>query len=69
LYNENVGKYKNLKDALIADLDAMIAPMREKRASITDDEIKAVLAIGAERARTVSSAKLAEVRALIGISL
>ena len=69
LYSDNVGKYKNLKDALIEDIDAMIAPMREKRASITDDAIKAVLAVGAERARAVSSAKLAEVRTLIGITL
>ncbi len=68
LYTENHGKYKNLKDALIEDIEAMIAPMREKRANITNEDIHEVLRSGAERARAVSSAKLAEVRSLIGIS-
>lgn len=69
LYNENIGKYKNLKDALIEDIDAFIAPMREKRAAITDADIHAVLHDGAARARAVSSAKLAQIRTTIGITL
>jgi tryptophanyl-tRNA synthetase len=69
LYTENIGKYKNLKDALIEDIDALTAPMREKRASISESEIHAVLRDGAERARDVSSAKLATIREVIGISL
>jgi tryptophanyl-tRNA synthetase len=69
LYTENHGKYKNLKDALIEDIDAFIAPMREKRASITDAEVEDILRDGADRARAVSSVTLAAVRKVIGVSL
>jgi tryptophanyl-tRNA synthetase len=69
LYDTHKGKYKALKDALTADLDAFIAPMREKRESISDDVIKDILAAGAEKARTVSSQTLARVRRAIGITL
>lgn len=69
LYTENAGKYKNLKDALIEDIDAFISPMREKRASITDEEVKAVLKDGVMRAQVVSSATLAKVRDVIGITI
>ncbi len=69
LYDEHKGKYKALKDALTADLDAFITPMREKRAGITDTDIKTILASGAEKARTVSNQTLERVRNAIGISL
>jgi tryptophanyl-tRNA synthetase len=69
LYEEHKGKYKALKDALTADLDAFITPMREKRAGITDTDIKTILASGAEKARTVSNQTLERVRNAIGISL
>lgn len=69
LYQENAGKYKNLKEALIEDIDAFIAPMREKRASITDAEVKTLLADGAIRARAVSSVTLKAVRDVIGVTL
>lgn len=69
LYTENAGKYKNLKEALIEDIDAFIEPMREKRASITDEVIKEVLATGAKKAQAVSSVTLKQVRDVIGITL
>jgi tryptophanyl-tRNA synthetase len=69
LYEENKGKYKNLKDALIEDIDAFIAPMREKRASITDADVATVLRDGVTRARAVSSHTLEQVRHVIGVSL
>ncbi len=69
LYEEHKGKYKNLKDALIEDLDAFIAPMREKRASIADNNVKEILKDGATRARERASAKMADVRQKIGTSL
>ena len=69
LYTENAGKYKNLKEALIEDIDAFIEPMRAKRASITDDEVKAVLAAGVAKAKLVSNDMLKRVRDVIGISL
>lgn len=69
LYAEKEGKYKDLKEALIEDIDAAIAPMRERRNAITDEEVKLVLIKGAERARERASAKIAEVREKIGIAV
>lgn len=69
LYKENVGKYKNLKDALLEDLDTFITPLREARATITDEQVKEILKDGAERARAIASAKMSEVRQKIGIGL
>ena len=69
LYTENAGKYKNLKEALIEDIDAFIAPMRIKRASITDDDVIAVLASGATKAKLISNDKLSRVRDVIGITI
>lgn len=69
LYEEHKGKYKNLKEALIADVEAVIAPMREKRAGITDDEVTRVLKDGGDRARERASKKMVEIREKIGIAL
>jgi tryptophanyl-tRNA synthetase len=69
LYTEQKGKYKVLKEALVEDIDAMVAPMRARRDAITDEEVKGVLAQGAERARERAGAKMADVRAKIGVSL
>ena len=69
LYEEHKGKYKNLKDALIEDLEAFISPMRERRASITDSNVKEILKDGAERARARASLKMEEVRQKMGTSL
>ncbi len=69
LYAENKGKYKNLKDALAEDIDAYLAPMRERRNTITDADVHAVLKDGVARAKEVSGPVLARVRQAIGISL
>lgn len=69
LYEENKGKYKNLKDALAEDLELVIATMREKRDSITEDEVKLVLKNGAEKAKAQAAKKMEQVRKLVGISL
>jgi len=69
LYKENKGKYKALKEALIEDIEALIAPMREKRDSISDAEIKKVLEEGAERARERASKKMADVRNKVGVTI
>lgn len=68
LYAENIGKYKNLKDALFIDIEKLAAPMREKKQAISDDEVKAVLAEGAEKARAVSEKVMSRVRTAIGIN-
>lgn len=69
LYEANVGKYKALKDALIEDLEALIAPMREKRNAITDEEVKNVLDDGSAKARDKAASKMRSVRAKVGVSL
>jgi tryptophanyl-tRNA synthetase len=66
-YETNKGKYKILKDALITDLEAFIAPMRAKRESITDLEIEKILRDGSVKARTIASKKMEEVREKIGL--
>ncbi len=67
LYEDKKGRYKDLKEALIEDLDAFLAPMREKRASITDADVAKVLSSGAEKARAASEAKMQEVRKAVGV--
>lgn len=69
LYEAHKGRYGDLKKLLIEDLETFIAPMREKRDSISDDDVKAILADGAARAKTVSNHTLARVREAIGIAL
>lgn len=69
LYAENAGKYKNLKDALTEDIETFVAPMRERRESITDEEVREVLNDGAGRARAVAEKSMRTVREKIGISL
>jgi tryptophanyl-tRNA synthetase len=67
LYKKHEGKYQALKEALIEDLDAYLAPMRTKYESITDGEVADVLAAGAAKARERASAKMELVRKAIGI--
>jgi tryptophanyl-tRNA synthetase len=69
LYEENKGKYKNLKDALIEDIDAFISPMRDARAAISDNDVKTILQDGATRARERASKKMSDVREKVGIAL
>ncbi len=69
LYAEKKGKYKDLKEALIVDVEAVAAPMRDKRAAITDDDVKRVLKEGGEKARALASAKMADVRKKVGVAL
>ncbi len=69
LYAENQNNYKVLKETLSADINAYLAPMRAKYASITDDEVKRVLADGAVKAKAIASAKMQEVRQKVGVSL
>jgi tryptophanyl-tRNA synthetase len=69
LYADNGGQYKVLKEALIEDINTVVAPMREKRNAITDVDMVAVLKSGAEKARAIASAKMADIRAKVGVSL
>lgn len=69
IYNAHRGRYGDLKKMLAADLETFIAPMRERRDSITDEQVKAVLADGVARAKTVSNETIEKVRSAIGIAL
>lgn len=69
LYEEHKGKYKNLKDTLIEDIETVISPMREKRESITDADVITILKEGSDRARERASQKIQEVKQKIGIVL
>ncbi len=69
VYEAHKGRYGDLKKMLADDLETFIAPMRDRRNSITDDEVKAVLADGVARAKTVSNETIEKVRSAIGIAL
>lgn len=71
LYEEKKGRYKDLKDALIADIKKFISPLRERRKKIASDKnyVLKILKDGAERARKVADAKLKEVKEKIGVSI
>lgn len=69
IYDENKGKYKALKEALIEDIDKFIAPLRERRAELAKDEsfVMKVLEEGAKKANEKASKKLAEAKRAIGV--
>lgn len=71
LYEEKKGKYKDLKEALIADMIDFITPLREKRKEIAKDPEKviAILKKGSEQAKESAKIKMQEVRERVGIDL
>ncbi|OGC94396.1 tryptophan--tRNA ligase [Candidatus Adlerbacteria bacterium RIFOXYB1_FULL_48_10] len=69
IYETNAGKYKVLKEMLIEDIEAVIAPMREKRNSISDEDVRRVIEEGSAKAKTIASAKMEDVRIKVGVSL
>ena len=69
VYEANKGSYKVLKETLAQDINDYLAPMRQKYASLTDEEVKKVLEEGAKKAKTIASKKMDEVRQKVGVSL
>lgn len=71
IYAENKGKYKILKETLIEDLEKFIAPMREKRKALEQDLPRAleILRAGGDKAKSVASAKMQQVRDGIGVNV
>ncbi len=69
LYEEHKGKYKALKDALIEDLEAFIAPMRERYLELkgNPDVVLTALHEGAEKARNKAEIKISTVRKAVGV--
>lgn len=70
LYEEHKGKYKALKEALLEDLDAFIAPLRERYHTLytSPETVRRVLETGAEQARTRAAEKMRAVRTAIGVA-
>lgn len=71
IYKEKAGKYKELKEMLIEDLEKFIAPLREKRKEFEKDIPKAlaILKAGGEKAKKIASKKMEEVRNKIGVKI
>ncbi len=69
LYENNTNNYKALKEALIEDIEAVVAPMREVRNSISDDDVRTILANGAATAGERAAEKMQEVKARIGVTV
>lgn len=69
IYGSATGQYKKLKEMLIEDIEAVAAPMRERRSAITDEEVRRILNEGSERARAVASATMTDVRQKIGVTV
>ncbi|HTR19013.1 MAG TPA: tryptophan--tRNA ligase [Candidatus Paceibacterota bacterium] len=69
VYKANKGNYKASKEALIEDIEKVIAPMRERRANISDAEVDKILKEASDKARSLASAKMADVRQKVGVAL
>ncbi|MFZ2522567.1 MAG: tryptophan--tRNA ligase [Minisyncoccia bacterium] len=71
LYEENKGRYKNLKDALITDLKAFISPLRDKREQLSHDTdyVLDIIKDGGSRAKAKAEKKMEEIREAIGVKL
>ncbi len=70
IYKEHKGKYKALKEALVADIEAFVKPMRERRHALMQDipAVMAILAEGGEKARNRANLKLLEAKRKVGVS-
>jgi len=71
VYEEKKGKYKEIKEMLIEDLERFIAPMREKRKEFEKNipKLMEILKEGKEKAKKIASQKMEEVREKIGVKL
>ncbi|HEU5114555.1 MAG TPA: tryptophan--tRNA ligase [Candidatus Paceibacterota bacterium] len=71
LYEEKKGKYKDLKEALMKDIQDFIRPMRERREALAKDKSKviAILEEGGKRARAKADEVLARAKKNIGVTL
>lgn len=71
IYAEKSGKYKELKELLIENLEKFIAPLRERRKEFEKDIPKAlaILKEGGEKAQKIAGIKMEEVRTKVGVKV
>ncbi|MEI6280669.1 MAG: tryptophan--tRNA ligase [bacterium] len=71
IYESKAGKYKELKELLIEDLEKFIAPLREKRKEYEKDipKVLSILKAGGENAKIVAGKKMVEIREKIGVNV
>jgi tryptophanyl-tRNA synthetase len=71
LYESKKGKYKEMKEMLIEDLEAFIAPIRARRMELEKDMSSAlqILEEGGKKAKEVAEKKMKEVRKKIGVDI
>ena len=71
LYTEKAGKYKDLKEALVADIQAFIRPLRERREKLAKNRNKVIkiLAKGGKKAGKKANKTLEKVKNSIGVTL
>ena len=60
-------RYGDLKTAVRDHLASALAPIRERRAAMSDDDVRDILADGAARASEIARATMADVRSMVGI--
>lgn len=71
IYKEKEGKYKELKELLIEDIENFIRPLRERRKEFEKDipSALAMLKEGGEKAKKIAQEKMKEVKKAIGVDL
>jgi tryptophanyl-tRNA synthetase len=71
LYTEKAGKYKDLKEALVADVQAFIRPMRERRDKLAKNRNKVIkiLSKGGKKAGKKANKTMERVKSSIGVTL
>lgn len=69
LYEAKQGSYKALKEALVEDIEKVVGPMRERRAQITDSDVRRILESGKKKAKARAEKKMQGVRKRIGITI
>lgn len=69
LYAKKAGKYKELKEMLIEEIEQFIAPKRKKRKELEKNlpSVWAILEKGNKKAKLIAQQKLAEVKEKIGV--
>jgi tryptophanyl-tRNA synthetase len=68
-YDRGTLKYEPLKRALFEHLMATLEPIRERRKRLSEDEVRAVVREGAEKARRIAAETVREVKRRIGVGL